>query len=53
VSDITHAANITLIGECLTGQFTIRQRQSGCTLVGDPPVVAQTKPQLGTPGNPH
>jgi hypothetical protein len=48
VSDGVHTANITLIGQYTTAQFTKASDGHGGTLVGDPPVVAQTdQPAVG------
>ncbi len=42
VSDSAHAANITLLGQYVVGNFTKQSDGHGGTLVGDPPVVAMT-----------
>jgi autotransporter passenger strand-loop-strand repeat protein len=41
ISDGTHAANITLLGQYVAGNFTKQSDGNGRTLVTDPPVVAQ------------
>jgi hypothetical protein len=47
------AASITLLGQYSAAQFTSASDGHGGTLVGDPPVVAQTDPQPGPLVNPH
>jgi autotransporter passenger strand-loop-strand repeat protein len=47
VSGGNHVANLTLLGQYTVGQFTSASDGHGGTLVGDPPVVAQTDPQPG------
>ena len=46
VSGGGNVANITLLGQYMTGQFTSGGDGFGGTLVGDPPVVAQTSNTL-------
>ena len=48
-----HIANIALLGQYVEGQFTKQSDGMGGTLVGDPPVVAQTDPQSLGLVNPH
>jgi len=45
VSGGGNVANITLLGQYVVGQFTSASDGHGGTLVGDPPVVAQTDPR--------
>ena len=40
VTDTTHTANITLLGQYVAGQFNIQNDGAGGTLVTDPPVSA-------------
>ena len=48
VSDGTHVADITLLGQYVTAQFTKASDGHGGTLVGDPPIEqAMTDPQPG------
>ena len=44
VSDGVHTANITLLGQYVTAQFTKQSDGHGGTLVGDPPLAAMTDP---------
>ena len=44
VTDGAHTANITLFGQYVVGNFTKQSDDHGGTLVGDPPVLAQTDP---------
>jgi hypothetical protein len=53
VNDGVHSANITLIGQYATGNFTKASDGHGGTLIGDPPVVAQTDPPPAALVNPH
>jgi hypothetical protein len=45
VSNSINSASITLLGQYVVGQFTSASDGMGGTLIGDPPVVAQTDPQ--------
>jgi autotransporter passenger strand-loop-strand repeat protein len=38
VTDGTHTANLTLLGQYVTGQFTMASDGHGSTLIGDPPL---------------
>ena len=40
VTDGTHTANLTLIGQYVTAQFTKATDGHGGTLIGDPPLTA-------------
>jgi autotransporter passenger strand-loop-strand repeat protein len=53
VSDGTHTANITLLGQYVTAQFTKASDGAGGTLVGDPPLeeVMANKQTIGV--DPH
>jgi hypothetical protein len=54
VSGGGNAANVTLLGQYVVGQFTKASDGHGGTLVGDPPVaVAQTDPGATGLVNPH
>ncbi len=53
VADTVHSAGITLLGQYVVGQFTKQSDGHGGTLVGDPPVVAQTDPAPAALVNPH
>jgi autotransporter passenger strand-loop-strand repeat protein len=53
VSDGTHTANILLIGQYTTAQFTKASDGHGGTLVGDPPMTAQTDAQPAGLVNPR
>jgi autotransporter passenger strand-loop-strand repeat protein len=44
VTDGTHTANITLLGQYVAGNFNIGSDLHGGTIVTDPPVQAQTDP---------
>ena len=53
VADTVHSANITLLGQYVVGNFTKASDGHGGTLVGDPPVTAQTDQQAAGLVNPH
>jgi hypothetical protein len=53
VSDSVHTANLTLLGQYVVGQFAKAGDGHGGTLIGDPPVVAQTDSQSVGLVNPH
>ena len=48
VSDGSNTANITRLGQYVVGQVTSVSEGHGGTLIGNPPVVAQTDPEPGT-----
>ena len=53
VTDGTHTANITLLGQYMTANFHVSNDSHGGTFVSDPPVLAQTDPGPTTIANPH
>ncbi len=53
LADTVHSANVTLLGQYVVGNFTKQTDLHGGTLVGDPPVVAQTDTQAIGLVNPH
>jgi autotransporter passenger strand-loop-strand repeat protein len=53
VSDGVHSANIMLIGQYTTAQFTKASDAHGGTLIGDPPVATQSDPQAIGLISPH
>ncbi|MGD0719600.1 MAG: AIDA repeat-containing protein [Roseiarcus sp.] len=48
VTDGVHTANLTLIGQYVTAQFTLASDGHGGTLIGDPPVTAANEPGPST-----
>jgi autotransporter passenger strand-loop-strand repeat protein len=53
VTNGAQIADITLLGQYVTGNFHVSSRGQGGTIVSDPPVLAQTDPQPGTLANPR
>jgi autotransporter passenger strand-loop-strand repeat protein len=48
VTDGLHTANLTLLGQYVTAQFTLASDGHGGTFVGDPPLTAMTDPSPET-----
>ena len=44
VTDGLHTANLTLLGQYVTAQFTSGSDGHGGTMIGDPPLMAMTEP---------
>jgi hypothetical protein len=53
VTDATHTANITLLGQYVAEQFHIQNDGAGGTLVTDPPVPALSDPNAISLVNPQ
>ena len=53
VSDGTHIANLTLLGQYVTAQFHVTSDGHGGTVVTDPPLATTTDANTGMFANPH